>query len=133
MKLYRLFLANRLQVSVSAIVVLVLIQVTGCSDSCSQDHPPPWQINTSDNPYHLDYLTTNFDLKSVRWENDTTGQSGNAFLSVVNQCVFPVGCGTWLKVEMDIPLVAGLNMVRTFEKDKGDDCEFEDEYQINLE
>ncbi len=106
------------------------LQISACKTSCSQDSVPPSQIDTSDNPYRLAYLTTNFDIRAVTWDNRTTGQSGHASLTRVYECVFLFGCGNWLRVEMEISLAPGLNNIRVKE-DEGD-CKFSDDYQITL-
>ena len=108
--------------------ILIITTLTGCGPSCEQDYFPPIEITTNNNPYHLSYLSSDLEIGSARWENITTGASGIANVTHVNECVFPIGCGTWTSVEMDVSLAIGLNTVYTFKSSDG--CEWREDYLI---
>ena len=112
--------------------LLILALVSGCgSHSCSQDYPPPWEITTNENPYHLSFLTSDFEISSARWKNITTGDAGISELSTIDKCVFPLGCATWLRIDMDVPLITGENLVYVYEK--SGHCEFRSDYLITYD
>lgn len=110
---------------------LVLGSLTGCGGvSCEQDFPPPTQITTTANPYEIRTLSSDLEISSVRWVNATTGTSGGGTVTQVQECVFLFGCGTWSSIEMDIPLVQGVNTIYTYESSDG--CEWRSDLLITL-
>lgn len=114
---------------------LALLTGCGSGESCEQDYISSDQVTTSQNPYRISYLSSNLNIGGIRWENVTTGISGTASITLVNECVggflLPRFCGDWSRVTMDIPLALGLNTVHTYERDG--DCEWRSDYLITLQ
>ena len=111
---------------------LLLAALTGCGgyESCEQDLLPPRQETTRESPYEIRTLTSDLEISSARWVNITTGTQGSGTVTQVQECVFLFGCGTWSLIAMDIPLVQGVNNVRTFQTSDG--CEWREDLLITL-
>lgn len=109
---------------------LLLVALAGCGSSCEQDLLPPRQETTRESPYEIRTLSSDLEISSARWVNITTGTSGSGTVTHVQDCVFLFGCGTWSLIAMDIPLVQGVNNVRTFQTSDG--CEWREDLLITL-
>lgn len=111
---------------------LLLAALTGCGgyESCEQDLLPPMQETTRESPYEIRTLSSDLEISSARWVNITTGTQGSGAVTQVQECVFLFGCGTWSLIAMDIPLVQGVNNVRTFRTSDG--CEWREDLLITL-
>lgn len=116
--------------SVIFLLLLVAVAISGC-ERCTQESYPPTAIDTSDNPYHFAWLTTNLNLSQVTWLNRTTGEFGSATITGPEEhCIWPLGCFDALSVEMDVNLVPGENSIQIAEYQSGSSCAFYDEYLI---
>ena len=113
------------------VVVCLALLVTGCGQTCSQDPWPPSYIDTSSNPYHLAWRTTNTDLGRVTWLNRTTLEAGEAAIEgPFYELIWPFGYYWVMRVSMDIPLATGANDIVVTQYDRGWSCGFYDEYVI---
>jgi len=113
----------------SAVIVFMSVSLMGCGgSSCEQDYPPPTEIITSNNPYHIGFYSSDLGISSARWVNITTGGAGPGTVSQAYECFFPIGCGTWSHVEADVYLATGLNTVYLYHSSDG--CEWRDDYLI---
>ncbi len=104
--------------------------LAACGTSCDQDGTPLSIIRTSDNPYELTRRSTDLEIVSARWSNQTTGSSGSAIVYQDYGCIFLFGCGTLTHIEASIPLSPGLNRITFYENDG--ECEWKDEMEITL-
>jgi major membrane immunogen (membrane-anchored lipoprotein) len=104
--------------------------LTACGTSCDQDSSPASIIQTSQNPYQLSRRSTDLDIVSARWENQTTNEIGGATVYQDYGCIFLFGCGTLTHIDASIPLSPGLNRV-IFYEDEGD-CEWREDIEITL-
>jgi len=110
--------------------ILTITFLTGCSTQCEQDYPPPSEISTYQNPYRIDYSSSDEVIQYTYWENITIGVSGNGVVTHGYGCFWFVGCGESSFVSNDIQLTQGLNTVYTYEGNDG--CEWRDDYLITL-
>lgn len=108
----------------------LLAVLSGCSDSCSQDSSDPFPLDTNENPYQYVSHSSDLDIESARWVNETNGSSGDGTVTIVNDCLFLLGCGQWARTEMSIDLNPGLNRVSIYETEDG--CEWREDYDITL-
>lgn len=113
-----------------SLVALVLLVLAGCGNTCEQDYSPPSELNTSQNPYAIDYWSTNLGIDGTSWVNQTTGASGVGVVTQEYHCIFPFGCGTMSHVSNTVELAPGLNTVYTYEQNDG--CDWRSDYLITL-
>jgi hypothetical protein len=52
---------------------------------------------------------SDLSIGSVRWVNATTGESGAGTVAHVQECLFLLGCGTWSRLVVVVPLITGVN------------------------
>lgn len=114
----------------SAAVAFTFLAGCGGGNDCEQDFGPPRSITATQNPYELSTLSSDLSIGSVRWVNATTGESGVGTVTQVQECVPFIGCGTWSRLVVVIPVIVGTNTVHRYYTSDG--CEWRDDYLITL-
>ena len=86
-------------------------------NDCQQDVGPPTSLAATQNPYELSALSSELGIGSVRWANATAGESGVGTVTQVQACVPFIGCETWSRFVVVIPVTGACDAsVRSYSK-----------------